>query len=62
MRLYKHAYTVAFLVLDSVEKNGSDVTPQQVHAAIIERANELLRDGDILSVVGDPFDTCTIEN
>lgn len=62
MSLYKHAYTVAFLVLDSVEKNGSDVTPEQVHAAIIERANALLRNGEILSVVGEPFDTCTIAN
>lgn len=56
MATYSHAYTIAF-ELDSQTEDASDVTPQQLAAAIRERVGACLDHGELLEAVGAPHDT-----
>lgn len=57
MTTYNHAFTLAFEVGGSTCPDGSDVSPQRMYEALIERVNRLLAEGQMLEAVGAPFDT-----
>lgn len=55
--IYNHAFTVAFQLSGSTDKQGEDVTAEQMRDALRKRINTLMDAGEMLEAVGAPFDT-----
>ena len=56
MATYTHAYAITFEI-DSQTEDASDVTLQQLAAAIRERVGSCVDHGNLLDAVGAPYDT-----
>ena len=56
MKKYNHAYTLAFS-LNSNDKEGDDVTSEDLIKALLARIEGLKKEGEIICAIGCPFDT-----
>jgi len=56
-KTYNHAFVIAFEVPHSTDKEGEDVTAQQMYDALIKRANDLMANDEMLEAVGGPTDS-----
>ncbi len=55
---YNHMYTIAFSI-NSNQEDGQDISSAQMLEAIINRAQQAHRDGELLEATGAPEDTYT---
>jgi hypothetical protein len=55
MKMYNHAYSIAFSVV-SKHPEGDDITPQQFRHAILKSLAALV-DDELMEALGAPFDT-----
>lgn len=53
-----HVFALCFSVGGSTDKEGQDVSPQQLHDAIVKRAALLLANNEIKEAVGLPQESC----
>lgn len=56
-KTYSHAYTIAFELSGSTCEEGSDVTPEQLIAALRARINDIEKKNEVEEAIGAPFDT-----
>lgn len=56
---YNHAFTLGFQIPGSSTDDGSDLTAEQVSAAITKRVADLMANNELLEAVGGPFDSFT---
>lgn len=56
-KTYNHAFTIAFEVGGSTNKDGEDVSAEQMVAALRKRIADLMANGEMLEAVGGPNDT-----
>ncbi|MBI6727453.1 hypothetical protein YA0089_27940 [Pseudomonas viridiflava] len=54
---YSHVFSLCFSVGGSIDKEGQDLSPQQLHDAIVKRAALLLANDEIQEAVGLPQDS-----
>lgn len=57
MTTYNHAFTIAFAVPASKDKEGNDITAEQFRAAIMKHVDALVATGQLESAIGAPFDS-----
>lgn len=54
--LYNHAYTIAFEVSGSTDRDGEDVTGEQLRKALLRRI-AMIPDSELIEACGAPYDT-----
>lgn len=54
---YNHMYSIAFEIPGSTDPHGRDLTPQQIHDALVRRAKEALENNELIEAVGAPHDS-----
>ncbi len=58
---FNNAFTLTFEVDASMKADGSDVTPERLYWAIINRASTLFDAGTLKQEIGFPYDSCEEE-